>query len=188
MTLESCPHIVFYDMGTTLECQNGNQVLKPKLVPICGSKSGTSFWFQIGNQFLGPDLASQTVSREPVSAVPAISNLGISGCAGLGFFGPEDGQIWPTRGRPKECARWALREALGAPLPDRTPTVCGARGGRGLVLIARTLQLILWRAAFVETLALCLYERGLQPTSPRPFDKMRCDYSRSTHHCVAVAT
>ena len=34
----------------------------------------------------------------------------------------------------------------------------------------------------------CVYERRLQPTSPRPFDKMRCDYSRSTHHCVAVAT
>ena len=61
------------NMGTTLESQNGNQVLRPKLVPICGSKSGTTFWFQIGNQFLSPDLASQTVSREPVSAVPAAS-------------------------------------------------------------------------------------------------------------------
>ena len=175
-------------MGTTFECQNGNQVLVPKSEPICGSNSESRFWFQIGNQFLVPELSRKTVPREPVLAVPAISILGISGCAVWGFFGSEKWQIWATRGRRKECARWALREALGAPLPERAPTVCGARGGRGLILSARTLQLILWRAAFVETLALCVYERGLQPTSPRPFDKMRCDYSRSTHHCVAVAT
>ena len=50
----------------------------------------------------------------------------------------------------------AFARALGAPLPERAPTVCGARGGRGLILIARTLQLILWSAAFVETLALCV--------------------------------
>ena len=174
--------------GSRFGPTNWYHVLRPKLIPVCESKSGTCSWFQIGNQFLGPDLASQTVSREPVLAVPAISILGISGCASSGFFGFQDGQIWLTRGRRKECARWALREALGAPLPDRAPTVSGARGGHGLILIARTLQLILWRAAFVETLAWGVYERGLQPTSPTPFDKMRCDYSRSTHHCVAVAT
>ena len=109
-------------METTFECQNGNQILKPKLEPVFGSKSGTSFWVQIGNQFLGPDLTSKTVSRKPVSAVPAISILGISGYAGWGFFGYEGGQIWATRGRRKDCARWAL--------PGRAPTVCRARGGR----------------------------------------------------------
>ena len=183
------------------------QFLRSKLDPKSGSQFGPKNWFPIWNHKLVPILApklgshfdtqklsptSKTGSREPVAAVPAISGLGISGCAVWGFFGSENWQIWATRGRRKECARWALREALGAPLPERAPTVCGARGGRGLILSARTLQLILWRAAFVETLALCVcvcvYERGLQPTSPRPFDKMRCDYSRSTHHCVAVAT
>ena len=93
-------------------------------------------------------------------AVPAISILGISGCSGWAFFWFEDGQIWATRRRRKACARWALREALGAPLPERAPTVGGARGRRGLIVIARALQLILWRAAFVETLALRVYERG----------------------------
>jgi hypothetical protein len=52
-------------MGTTFDCPNGNQVLKPKSSPVFGSKSGTSFWVQIGNQFLGPDLTSKTGSREP---------------------------------------------------------------------------------------------------------------------------
>ena len=143
-------------MGTTFECQNGNQVLMPKPEPVCGSNSGTCFPFQIGDQFLVPELSRKTVPREPFLVVPAILILGISGCAGSGFFRSEDGQIWAARGRPKEFARWALREALGAPLPERAPTVCGARGRRGLIVIARTLQLILWRAAFVETLALCV--------------------------------
>ena len=165
-------------MGTKFWGQNGHQFLGPNREPVFGSKLGTSFWVQIWPQKL----------------VRGNQIFGISGCAVWGFFGSEKWQIWATRGRRKECARWALREALGAPLPERAPTVCGARGGRGLILSARTLQLILWRAAFVETLALCVcvcvcvYERRLQPTSPRPFDKMRCDYSRSTHHCVAVAT
>ena len=141
----------------------------------------------------------KTGSREPVSAVPAISILGISGCAVWGFFGSENGQIWATRGRRKECARWALREALGAPLPERAPTVCGARGGRGLILSARTLQLILWRAAFVETLALRVYERGRETRhSQRRHCRLtkrdativgaRTTVSLSPHECAAVGS